>query len=286
VDGNSSTRWESAYSDPQWIQVDLGALFDLDAVRIYWEPAYAKAYEIQVSTNASTWTTAYATTTGPGGVEVFTNLTALNVRYVRMSGTVRALAYGYSIWEFEIYGNSLPATVGLAGNPNPTNGAANVAVNPTLTWSAGANALSHQVYFGANSNAVATATTNSPEFKGTLAVTNYPPGTLASSGRFFWRVDEVGASSSTNGAVWTFATAVSLTNRPAIGGGINGGSFAINFPSHLGQTYRVERTDSLNPANWQTVSNNIPGTGGPLQILDPGAGTSASRFYRSVILPP
>jgi hypothetical protein len=286
VDGNSSTRWESAYSDPQWIQVDLGAIFDLDALRIYWEPAYATAYEIQVSTNASNWTTAYSTTSSPGGVEVFTNLTALNVRYVRINGTVRALPYGYSIWEFEIYGNSLPATVGLAGNPNPPSGAANVAVNPTLTWSAGANAISHRVYFGANSNAVATAATNSPEFKGALAATNYTSGTLASSGRFFWRVDEVGSIGSTNGLVWTFATAVNLTNRPVIGGGINGGSFAISFPSQIGQTYRVERTDSLNPVNWQTVSNNIPGTGSPLQILDTSAGASASRFYRSVILPP
>ncbi len=25
VDGNAGTRWSSAFSDPQWIQVDLGA---------------------------------------------------------------------------------------------------------------------------------------------------------------------------------------------------------------------------------------------------------------------
>src|SRR3984957_507739 len=25
VDGNTSTRWSSAFSDPQWLQVDLGA---------------------------------------------------------------------------------------------------------------------------------------------------------------------------------------------------------------------------------------------------------------------
>jgi len=176
--------------------------------------------------------------------------------------------------------------VGMASNPNPTNGATGIATNVSLTWQAGANVISHQVYFGANSNAVATATIASPEFKGTQAATNYAPGTLAASGRYFWRVDEVGVANSTNGVVWTFATTVNATNKPAIGGGINGGNFAVSFPSQIGQTYRVERTDSLSPVNWQTVSNNILGTGGTIQIPDATANTSSQRFYRTIILTP
>jgi hypothetical protein len=86
--------------------------------------------------------------------------------------------------------------------------------------------------------------------------------------------------------VWTFATAVNPANKPVIGGGINGGNFAISFPSQIGQTYRVERSDSLSPANWQTVSNNIPGTGGLIQIPDATSGSSAQRFYRTIILSP
>jgi hypothetical protein len=180
----------------------------------------------------------------------------------------------------------VPSAVGVASNPNPANGATGIATNVSLTWQAGANAVSHQIYFGANSNAVATATIASPEFKGSQVTTNYIPGALATSGRFYWRVDEVGVATSTNCVVWTFATAVNATNKPAIASGINGGNFAVSFPSQIGQTYRVERTDSLSPANWQTVSDNIPGTGGQVQVTDALSGQPRQQFYRIMILSP
>ena len=98
---------------------------------------------------------------------------------------------------------------------------------------------------------MANATTNSPEFKGTLATTNYTPGTLASSGRFFWRVDELAGIYATTGPVWTFATAVNPNAAFPVTGALGSGdSFVVSFPSQLGQTYRVERTDSLSPPDW------------------------------------
>src|SRR5437660_8159526 len=59
VDGNAGTRWSSARSDLQWIQIDLGATYNINHVKLTWETAYGKAYQIQVSANASTWTTIY-----------------------------------------------------------------------------------------------------------------------------------------------------------------------------------------------------------------------------------
>ena len=87
----------------------------------------------------------------------------------------------------------LPAAMvaGPASNPNPANGATGVAVNTSLSWKAGTNATLHRVYFGASSNAVVNATTNSPEFKGAVAGASFAPGVLATSGRFYWRVDEM-----------------------------------------------------------------------------------------------
>ena len=102
VDGNAGTRWSSAFSDPQWIQVDLGASQSICRVTLTWESAYGKAYQIQVSNDAVNWTTIYSTTTGDGGTDDLTNLTGSG-RYVRMYGTVRAIGYGYSLWEFAIY---------------------------------------------------------------------------------------------------------------------------------------------------------------------------------------
>src|SRR5262245_26002030 len=56
VDGNTGTRWSSAFSDPQWIRVDLGSTQNIGRVVLRWEASYGKAYQIQVSNNDSTWT--------------------------------------------------------------------------------------------------------------------------------------------------------------------------------------------------------------------------------------
>src|SRR3954452_11775473 len=69
VDGNAGTRWASAFSDPQWLQVDLGSTQAITRVELNWETAAAKAFQIQVSDNASSWTSIYSTTTATGGVQ-------------------------------------------------------------------------------------------------------------------------------------------------------------------------------------------------------------------------
>jgi hypothetical protein len=65
-DGNTSTRWSSAFSDPQWLQVDLGTSQTICEVTLDWEAAYATAFQIQASPDGNTWTTIYSTTTGTG----------------------------------------------------------------------------------------------------------------------------------------------------------------------------------------------------------------------------
>ncbi|WP_239616227.1 galactose-binding domain-containing protein [Cohnella mopanensis] len=105
VDGNAGSRWESAFSDPQWISVDLGAATMVNRVVLNWEPAYATSYSIQVSTDGTTWTNVYSTTTGDGGIDDI-SFPPVSARYVKMNGTVRGTPYGYSLWEFEVYGGS------------------------------------------------------------------------------------------------------------------------------------------------------------------------------------
>ncbi|OLB77204.1 MAG: hypothetical protein AUI14_16780 [Actinobacteria bacterium 13_2_20CM_2_71_6] len=102
TDGNTGTRWSSAFSDPQWLQVDLGGTHTVSQVVLRWEAAYGKAYQIQVSPDAATWTTIHSTTTGTGGTETV-NVTGTG-RYVRLYGTQRATGYGYSLWELQVSG--------------------------------------------------------------------------------------------------------------------------------------------------------------------------------------
>ena len=113
VDGDTTTRWSSAFSDPQWLQVDLGGSATISQVVLNWETAYATAFQIQVSANATDWTTVYSTTTGTGGTQTLD--VSGTGRYVRMYGTARATQYGYSLWEFQVYG-----TTGAAPPPDAT----------------------------------------------------------------------------------------------------------------------------------------------------------------------
>jgi hypothetical protein len=101
TDGNLSTRWSSAFSDPQWLEVDLGSTQSICQVVINWETAYAKSFQIQTSTDNTNWTTIFSTTTGTGGTQTI-SLSGTG-RYIRMFGTVRATQYGYSIFEFNVF---------------------------------------------------------------------------------------------------------------------------------------------------------------------------------------
>lgn len=102
VDGNGGTRWSSAFSDPQWIRIDLGATFAINRVVLRWETAFGRTYQIQTSNDGTTWTTIHSTTNGVGGVEDFA-VTGTG-RFVRMNGTARGTQWGYSLFEFEVYG--------------------------------------------------------------------------------------------------------------------------------------------------------------------------------------
>ncbi|MBA2942566.1 discoidin domain-containing protein [Paenibacillus sp. CGMCC 1.16610] len=102
VDGNKSTRWESPFSDSQWICVDLGQSYKIGRVLLNWENASAKAYTIEVSTNGENWTTVSSTTYGDGGKDNIL-FSPVDARYVKVAGTQRNTQYGYSLFELEVY---------------------------------------------------------------------------------------------------------------------------------------------------------------------------------------
>ncbi|MEW1841808.1 discoidin domain-containing protein [Nonomuraea angiospora] len=120
-----------------------------------WEAAYARAFQIQTSADGLTWTTVYATGTGTGGTQ--TLAVTGSGRYVRMYGTARGTTYGYSLFEFQVYGTmgttpppggtipdpttqSLEATTGPLATatytvPNPSGYRAGTITYPTATGS-------------------------------------------------------------------------------------------------------------------------------------------------------
>ncbi|MFG3039225.1 discoidin domain-containing protein [Streptomyces sp. NPDC048330] len=129
-DRDPASRWATSsttgWTDPAWISVDLGATAQIDRIVLQWDPAYAKSFQIQVSSNGTDWTPIYSTTTGTGLKETL-QVTGTG-RHVRMYGTERATPYGYSLWEFQVYGT------GGAPNPAPPL-PADPATPPRLVWS-------------------------------------------------------------------------------------------------------------------------------------------------------
>jgi hypothetical protein len=103
VDGKLDSRWSSDFADNAWLSVDLGAPVPVSRVVLRWERAYGAAYEIQVSNDNQNWTRVASQPNGQGGVETL-KFAVTTARYVRMAGIKRASPYGYSLFEFEVYG--------------------------------------------------------------------------------------------------------------------------------------------------------------------------------------
>jgi len=108
------------------------------------------------------------------------------------------------VWSF--------TTEGGVGSPDPANGAVDITQTPVLTWTPGAYAASHQVYFGTDKEVVRNADTGSPEYKGAgnLGSESSEPGKLEWNTTYYWRIDEANNTnpdSPWTGNVWSFTTA-------------------------------------------------------------------------------
>lgn len=154
VDGNATTRWASLWSDPQWITIDLKTSYDINKVVLKWETAAAKAYQIQLSYDNVSWTTIYSTTAGTGGTETLT--ISGTGRYIRMYGTARTTSYGYSLYEFEVYGTltSYISVTAVTVSPNTISMSAGAHVQLTAAVSP-SNATNNQVNWSTGNPAIA-----------------------------------------------------------------------------------------------------------------------------------
>lgn len=178
VDGDLETRWASAWSDgtgdtagdpnydgtpdDEWIDVDLGGVFDLDRVILTWEAAYATAYELQTSFDGANWTTVYTEENGDGGTDDVTFEMSVPARFLRMQGVERTeidgQQYGYSLYELAAYGEAsaiVPPSVAVGTGVGNVIAAGAVV---TLTADASDDGTVEQVAFYADGAELATDT--------------------------------------------------------------------------------------------------------------------------------
>jgi hypothetical protein len=102
VDGSITTSWQSASAGTQWLKVDLGATHAVGRIALTWGSSYARGYQVQYSTDNSTWKNAYSTSSGAGGVLTLTNLN-LSARFIRLWATT-ANASTYDVQELYVSG--------------------------------------------------------------------------------------------------------------------------------------------------------------------------------------
>ncbi|UCE06149.1 MAG: discoidin domain-containing protein [bacterium] len=190
-DGNYSTRWSSEYLDNQWIYVDLGHSYNIKRVVLNWEVAFGRVYRIEVSNDTQNWEQIYFTSSGDGGIDDLINLSGTG-RYVRMYGIARGTQWGFSLWEFEVYGlpvsiaigdeqKQIPVNFELSQNyPNPFN------PDTQIKYSIPSDSKVTLEVFNLNGRKVVTLV-NKKHSKG--AYTVYFSGESFSSGIYYYRIE-------------------------------------------------------------------------------------------------
>jgi len=120
VDADYTTMWQSAASNNQWIYVDLGSTLKLNGVFLNWGPDYGLSYEIQVSSDAVSWTSVYTNSVGAGGIDRIP--IAISGRYVRMLGLQSGTGNGYDLLDFTVTAPASPPVLNISeGSPDSFN---------------------------------------------------------------------------------------------------------------------------------------------------------------------
>jgi len=141
---------------------------------------------------------------------VLTRQPAMFKMYYRMEPLVPGQKYYWRVDAIEAGGTvytgdvwSFFVTPKTAWAPKPGNGAMYVDPNVSVEWSAGLNAVGHDVYFGEDRAAVEAGTSDTLK-KTNQPTMSYAPGLLARGATYYWRVDEVVGGSKVTGEIWSF----------------------------------------------------------------------------------
>ncbi|MCF7803311.1 MAG: T9SS type A sorting domain-containing protein [Candidatus Marinimicrobia bacterium] len=166
-------------------------------------------------------------------------------------------------WTFDNQWNPrewMPAVLPFTDWPMPADSAVKVGTNPELTWKAGRNAMSHNVYFG---------TSEDPAFHSNVSGTSFSPGELQPNTEYFWRVDAVSEDDTVEGEVWHFHTQSdqappkATSPIPANGGTIDPPVKAMTWEmdslsADTAKLYLGSDPESLSLVNTYTTENYDP----------------------------
>ncbi|MEK8023066.1 MAG: discoidin domain-containing protein [Candidatus Hydrogenedentota bacterium] len=124
VDGNPSTRWGSQFNDEEQLTLDFREPRRMAGVRIRWEAAYGRDYDLLVSNDGAEWIRIRMVRSGDGGLDevLFAPRVA---RFLRIQGVKRGTGWGYSIFEVEVLDpDHVPVASATSSEPDHIPGSA------------------------------------------------------------------------------------------------------------------------------------------------------------------
>jgi hypothetical protein len=211
---SSATMWTTAKgaSGPAWIQYDFDRVYKMHEMWL-WNYNFSfesllgfgiKKATITYSADGVNWKALgdYEFADAPGEPGYAHNATVdfggIAVKQVRITANSNwGVQAQYGLSEVRFY--YIPAH---AREPKPATGATGVSPDVTLSWRAGRQAVTHQVYTGTDPNVLTLA--------GTVPASSYTPAGLTLGMRYYWRIDEVNNAepiSTWTGDVWNLTVA-------------------------------------------------------------------------------
>ena len=129
VDGDNKTRWASAFKENEWWLIDLQHLVLPQSIEILWEGAFAKSFNIQISSDNKNWKQLYSDNAFKGGKSEILNSNSLSGRYLKVNCVTRATPYGSSFFTFNCNGTFINSK----NNAPMANAGENMLVDNALT---------------------------------------------------------------------------------------------------------------------------------------------------------
>jgi hypothetical protein len=217
---DAKTMWLAPLSatQPAWIQYDVDRVYKVYELWVWNQNTAfesilgfgAKNVAVEYSVDGTTWTKLgdfeFARAPGQDGYAHNTTVpfNGVAAKSVRLTISTNWGGIQKQTGLSEVRFLYIPVQ---AREPQPASGS--TAVDPTtlvLSWRAGREAASHDVYIGADSNAVKASTTPT----GTAGTASFVPAGLQLSATYYWKVDEVNtaeALTTWSSDVWSFTTA-------------------------------------------------------------------------------
>jgi acyl-CoA thioesterase I len=120
VDGDTSTVWESGPSSPEWIQVDLGRVYAVRRVALFWGRTHGVMYHLQVPDERGLMRLRiHSETAGDGGTDDITGLEA-STRLLRLNVVSKSDPDSLlELREIEVYGAKAASAVGRPDAADP-----------------------------------------------------------------------------------------------------------------------------------------------------------------------